>query len=147
MQKFAQQLDTLRRLLPQLFSDFANSIQRPFKTAALTAIIAIERGLAKLKVKACAPSTTTKKRLPFLPNPTRGRVCTIGGRTLSPFSSSLGKKIHDTPMGLVSLWYIRNRSYEVSSSSLAIFSNCKKDLRAFLRQVPRDSKFSLPKWY
>ena len=27
-------LDTLRRLLPQLFSDFANSIQRPFKTAA-----------------------------------------------------------------------------------------------------------------
>ena len=26
-------LDTLRRLLPQLFSDFANSIQRPFKTA------------------------------------------------------------------------------------------------------------------
>ena len=27
-------LDTLRRLLPQLFSDFANSIQRPFKIAA-----------------------------------------------------------------------------------------------------------------
>ena len=30
-------LDTSRRLLPQLFSDFANSIQRPFKTAAAEA--------------------------------------------------------------------------------------------------------------
>ena len=53
MQKFAQQLDcdTLRRLLPQLFSDFANSIQRPFKTAAAATIIA-KRGSSQAS-KAC----------------------------------------------------------------------------------------------
>ena len=52
MQKFAQQLvdDTLRRLLPQLFSDFANSIQRPFKTAAATIIA--KRGSSQAS-KAC----------------------------------------------------------------------------------------------
>ena len=52
VQKFAQQLvdDTLRRLLPQLFSDFANSIQRPFKTAAATIIA--KRGSSQAS-KAC----------------------------------------------------------------------------------------------
>ena len=77
MQKFAQQLDcdTLRRLLPQLFSDFANSIQRPFKTAAATIIA--KRGSSQAS-KACtiAPlrrpahySTTQKKSLKEGPEP------------------------------------------------------------------------------
>ena len=40
----------MRRLLPQLFSDFANSIQRPFKTAAATIIA--KRGSSQAS-KAC----------------------------------------------------------------------------------------------
>ena len=65
-------LDTLRRLLPQLFSDFANSIQRPFKTAAATIIA--KRGSSQAS-KACTivPNqhhhSLTKKSLKEGPQP------------------------------------------------------------------------------
>ena len=105
MQKFAQQLvdDTLRRLLPQLFSDFANSIQRPFKTAAAETIIA-KRGSSQAS-KACTiappPRPLTQKKSKEGPEPNVLHAYTVHtrGECIIYIIANVSIKISDSRNG------------------------------------------------